>query len=204
MKVENCYSDQDMLDFYEWCDTSAEANQFWKRNPVSIDMSGSHHQILKEKRRELLELWKLNRKMKYLKNRMTGSFFRIDSLTPNVLHGVMISPTVGSVERRTLANSESTLYEWEEVTHDEWIKAAREFHKQTTNLLGLSVFEIGDRVHKIIGDYTFDGEIIGIIHKRNGTVRVVAELDGRGLVHIFNENQLQLKQQLDEFIEGLA
>lgn len=135
---------------------------------------------------------------------MTGSYFRIDSLNPNVLHGVMISPNVGSVERRVLPNSESALYEWEEVTHDEWVKAAREFHKQTTNLLGLSVFEIGDKVHKIKGDYTFDGEIIGIIHKRNGAVRVVAELDGRGLVHIFNENQLQLKQQLDEFIEGLA
>lgn len=76
MKVENCYSDQDMLDFYEWCDTSAEANQFWKRNPVSIDMSGSHYKILKEKRRELLEIWKLNQKNEVSKKQNDGELFQ--------------------------------------------------------------------------------------------------------------------------------
>lgn len=51
-------SDQDMIDFYEWCDTSEEAALFWRRNRVDPDMSGNHNKKIREKRNQLLQLWK--------------------------------------------------------------------------------------------------------------------------------------------------
>lgn len=52
------FSDEDMIEFYEWCDTSAEANLFWRRNRIDPKMSGSHHKIRKQKMKELLQFWK--------------------------------------------------------------------------------------------------------------------------------------------------
>ena len=51
-------SDEDMVDFYEWCDTSEEATIFWKRNKVDPDMSGNHWKKIRENREKLLQLWK--------------------------------------------------------------------------------------------------------------------------------------------------
>lgn len=51
-------SDEDMVEFYEWCDSSEEAAIFWRRNRVNLDMNGSHNKIIREKRKELLQLWK--------------------------------------------------------------------------------------------------------------------------------------------------
>lgn len=48
---------------------------------------------------------------------------------------------------------------------------------------------IGDRIRKSGGDYTFEGEVVSIFRKRSGAVRIVAE-DDRGLCFIFNEAQL--------------
>lgn len=52
------FSEEDMLDFYEWCDTSEEAAIFWRRNRVDPDMSGNHWKKIRENREKLLKLWK--------------------------------------------------------------------------------------------------------------------------------------------------
>ena len=59
------FSEENMIDFYEWCDTSEEANFFWRNNRIKPDMGGSHHKIIKQKRKELLELWK-NQQLKII------------------------------------------------------------------------------------------------------------------------------------------
>ena len=50
-------------------------------------------------------------------------------------------------------------------------------------------FAVGDRVWKPEG-YHFPGTIVAVFPKLDGQVRVVAE-DDRGLLHIFNEDQLE-------------
>lgn len=55
------FSDKDMIDFYEWCDTSEEAAIFWRRNRVDPDMSGNHWKKIRENRERLLKLWKEQR-----------------------------------------------------------------------------------------------------------------------------------------------
>lgn len=51
-------SDKDMIDFYEWCDTSEQASIFWRRNKVDPDMSGNYWKKIRENREKLLQLWK--------------------------------------------------------------------------------------------------------------------------------------------------
>ncbi len=51
-------------------------------------------------------------------------------------------------------------------------------------------FQVGDRVCKLGGDYTFDGVVVSAFLKRSGQVRYVVE-DDRGLLFIFNEQSLQ-------------
>lgn len=51
-------SDEDMIEFNEWCETSAEANLFWRRNRIDPKMDGSHNKIRKQKMKELLQIWK--------------------------------------------------------------------------------------------------------------------------------------------------
>lgn len=48
-------TEQIALEFYEWADTSEEADNFWRNNKVSIDMDGSHNDIIKENRRKLFQ-----------------------------------------------------------------------------------------------------------------------------------------------------
>lgn len=51
----------------------------------------------------------------------------------------------------------------------------------------------GDNVEKISGDYTFDGVVVSVFKKLNGKVRIVVE-NQDGLLHIFSENNLTLKE----------
>lgn len=59
-----------------------------------------------------------------------------------------------------------------------------------------SLVRVGDRVRKTGGDYTFEGEVIALFHKRApsilspGPLRVIVE-DDRGLLLIMNPNQLE-------------
>lgn len=52
---------------------------------------------------------------------------------------------------------------------------------------------MGDKICKPTGDYRFDGEIRSVFEKSNGVVRVVAEQDGTGMLHIYSESQLELR-----------
>jgi hypothetical protein len=51
-------------------------------------------------------------------------------------------------------------------------------------------FNVGARVKKSSGDYTFEGEVRAIVCKRSGEVRYVVE-DDRGLLMIMSAKQLE-------------
>jgi hypothetical protein len=53
-------------------------------------------------------------------------------------------------------------------------------------------FRIGDKVCKPKG-YAFDGIVVAVFKNTNGDVRIVAELEGNGMLHIFSESQLELR-----------
>lgn len=53
-------------------------------------------------------------------------------------------------------------------------------------------FKVGDKVKKPKG-YSFDGIIVSIFQTTGGETRIVAELENNGMLHIFNENQLELR-----------
>lgn len=52
-------------------------------------------------------------------------------------------------------------------------------------------FKVGDKVRKVQG-YKFDSTIVSVFKNTKGQIRVVAEHED-GLLHIFNENQLELR-----------
>ena len=53
-------------------------------------------------------------------------------------------------------------------------------------------FEIGDKVYKPKG-YKFPGVVVSNFTPTSGEIRVVAELDDNGMLHIFSESQLELR-----------
>ena len=55
------------------------------------------------------------------------------------------------------------------------------------------MFKIGDKIQKPKG-YKFDGIIVAIFQNTAGETRIVAELENNGMLHIFSETQLQLRQ----------
>lgn len=52
-------------------------------------------------------------------------------------------------------------------------------------------FKLGDKVYKPEG-YKFPGTVVSVFEKTTGEVRLVVE-DDRGLLHIFNESQLDFR-----------
>lgn len=54
-------------------------------------------------------------------------------------------------------------------------------------------FKVGDKAYKPKG-YKFPCTIVAVFHTTGGATRVVAEMDDNGMLHIFNENQLELVQ----------
>jgi hypothetical protein len=55
-------------------------------------------------------------------------------------------------------------------------------------------FQVGDRVQKVGGSYQADGYIVGIAVTTMGQVRYVFEFEQYpGMLHIFNEGQLEKK-----------
>jgi len=59
-------------------------------------------------------------------------------------------------------------------------------------------FVVGDRVRKTGGTYEADGIIVGIAVTTTGQVRYVFEFEQfPGMLHIFNEGQLQYRQIYD-------
>jgi hypothetical protein len=55
-----------------------------------------------------------------------------------------------------------------------------------------------DLVVKDGGDYTFEGEIIGVFTKRSGAIRYAVE-DDRGLILILNRSQFMLVPSIHDF-----
>ena len=56
------------------------------------------------------------------------------------------------------------------------------------------MFNVGDKVDKAEG-YTFPGTVVAVFETTTGKTRYVVEMDGHGLLHIFNAKQLCLSQQ---------
>lgn len=56
-------------------------------------------------------------------------------------------------------------------------------------------FEIGDRVYKTKG-YKFDGIILSVFKNTRGQTRLAVELEHNGMIHIFTEDQLELRSEL--------
>lgn len=54
-------------------------------------------------------------------------------------------------------------------------------------------FRVGDRVFKPEG-YSFDGVVVAVFKNTKGQTRIVAELEGNGMLHIFSEKQLELRE----------
>jgi hypothetical protein len=54
--------------------------------------------------------------------------------------------------------------------------------------------KIGDKVRKPKG-YSFDGTIRSVFENSKGETRIVAELDGNGMLHIFSPSQLELREE---------
>ncbi len=53
-------------------------------------------------------------------------------------------------------------------------------------------FKIGDKAYKTKG-YKFPCTIVSIFKNTKGELRIVAEMEYNGMLHIFNETQLELK-----------
>jgi|TARA_B110000908_G_C10257529_1_gene456652 hypothetical protein len=51
-------------------------------------------------------------------------------------------------------------------------------------------FNVGDKAIKVKG-YKFPCTIVSVFKTKEGNVRVVGEMDEYGLLHIFNEKQLE-------------
>ena len=51
-------------------------------------------------------------------------------------------------------------------------------------------FQVGDKAVKLKG-YKFPCTIVGVFETIGGEIRVIGEMDEYGLLHIFNENQLE-------------
>lgn len=54
-------------------------------------------------------------------------------------------------------------------------------------------FKIGDKVYKNKG-YKFEGVVVSVFTTLAGLVRIVVD-NGDGMLHIFNEDQMDLQEQ---------
>ena len=57
----------------------------------------------------------------------------------------------------------------------------------------MSKFKIGDRIYKPEG-YYYDGIVVSVYENTKVQTRVVAELENNGMLHIFTEKQLELRE----------
>ena len=58
-------------------------------------------------------------------------------------------------------------------------------------------FKEGDKAYKPKG-YSFPCTVVSVFKTTKGDVRIVAEMEEHGLLHIFNEGQLELAQEVHE------
>lgn len=57
----------------------------------------------------------------------------------------------------------------------------------------MNEFNIGDKVSKPKG-YPFDGIVVAVFQNTKGELRIVAELEGNGMLHIFTPSQLTIRK----------
>ena len=57
----------------------------------------------------------------------------------------------------------------------------------------MNKFKIGDRAYKTKG-YKFPCTIVSIFETTSGDCRIVGEMEDNGMLHIFNERQLELQK----------
>ena len=55
-----------------------------------------------------------------------------------------------------------------------------------------SKFKSGDLVYKPKG-YKFPGTVVSVFKTTSGETRIVAEMQDNGMLHIFNESQLEIR-----------
>lgn len=60
------------------------------------------------------------------------------------------------------------------------------------NAVAEDSFNVGDKVYKVGGDYTFEGIIVAGFYKLSGAPRYVVE-DDRGVLHVYSFKNLKLK-----------
>lgn len=58
-------------------------------------------------------------------------------------------------------------------------------------------FKVGDKVYKSKG-YKFPGTVVSVFRTTSDEIRVVAELENNGMLHIFSESQLELQPVMKE------
>lgn len=54
----------------------------------------------------------------------------------------------------------------------------------------MAEFQVGDKVEKVGGDYTFVGVVVARFQKLSGAIRLVVE-DDRGVLHVYSEKNLR-------------
>ena len=57
-------------------------------------------------------------------------------------------------------------------------------------------FKEGDKVYKPKG-YKFNGIVVSVFKTTSGDVRIVAEMEDNGMLHIFSEKQLELRKDCE-------
>ena len=60
-------------------------------------------------------------------------------------------------------------------------------------------YKVGDKVRKISGDYQMDGVVIGTMTTTRGKERYAVEHEPYGIIHIYNEGNLELREQEFKF-----
>ena len=60
----------------------------------------------------------------------------------------------------------------------------------STKFKVMAKFKIGDKIRKPKG-YKFPGTIVSVFENTKGQTRLVAEMEDIGILHIFNEDQLE-------------
>jgi hypothetical protein len=82
------------------------------------------------------------------------------------------------------------------------IHKINEFLNKSSNMKETK-FKVGDKAHKPKG-YKFPCTIVSVFETVAGNVRVVAEMDDYGLLHIFNEDQLEKIEKNENSTDGFV
>jgi hypothetical protein len=98
--------------------------------------------------------------------------------------GKLPEPTQEDIENEptAIAFTPYDISEWD-VTLTDGLEEQEYIMKETK-------FKVGDKAIKTKG-YEFPCTIVSVFETVQGNVRVVGEMDGYGLLHIFNEDQLE-------------